>query len=344
MRNISKEVKVGVTVVLSLGILVWGINYLKGINIFSTSQVFHAKYDRIEGLSESSPVLINGFKVGRVTEIAFAPSYDGSIIVTFSLENEKFKLPQNTMAKITSMDLLGSKSITLDLPLDVDGRWEEMGYLEPGDTLISDVERSLTDEVNAQIAPLKAKAEDLLGSIDSAVTFIKVILNKEARSDLRTSFSSIKNTFLTVETLTKRIDSMTVSERDKVSMLLTDLQSVISNVKANNENITAILTNVKSISDTLVASNLADAINDASKALIAASEMMTRINDGSGTIGKLINDDSLYTNLNMAAQSLDRLLVDLEAHPKRYVHFSLFGRKDSSEKEKKNKNKEEKKE
>jgi phospholipid/cholesterol/gamma-HCH transport system substrate-binding protein len=333
MAGIRKEVKVGVTIIASLGILLWGLNFLKGVNVFSTTKHYYALYDEIQGLGTSSPIMINGFKVGRVMELKFHPEMDGRIVVKFSVDEEEFLIPNRTIAKITSMDLLGSKSIDLILPRNIDG------YLQHGDTLITGVERSLTDEVNAQIAPLKKKAEDLLASIDTAVTFVKVILNKQAREDLQSSFSSIKNTFYTFEILARRLDTLTQQEKAKLSMVMNNVQSITSNIRNNNENITAILDNFRLISDSLAISNITTAVNNASDALIAAAGIMEKVNQGEGTLGMLINDDSLYVHLSSAARDLDKLLVDLEEHPKRYVHFSLFGRKDSRRKEKKkNKN------
>jgi phospholipid/cholesterol/gamma-HCH transport system substrate-binding protein len=337
MAGIRKEVKIGVTVVGSLAILLWGLNFLKGVNIFSSSNTYYALYDEVQGLNVSSPIMVNGFKVGKVMDLKFHPEMDGRILVKFSVEEGDFLLPSNTRAKITSLDLLGSKSIDLVLPKKVEG------YLANGDTLVSEVERSITDEVNAQIAPLKKKAEDLLASIDTAVTVVKVILNKQAREDLRSSFTSIKNTFHTFEVLARRIDTLTQEEKAKIGMIMNNVQSISNNIRNNNENITAILDNFRLISDSLAMSNLTTAVNNASVALTAAADIMRKIDEGEGTVGKLVNDDSLYIHLSSAARDLDKLLIDLEAHPKRYVHFSIFGRKDSRPKEKKkDKNKDKK--
>ena len=327
--KLKKEVWTGIVVILTLSLLYWGVNYLKGVDVFNKESDYYAVYDRIEGLTVSNPVQINGYSVGSVREIILMPDNSGKIVVRFSIINQSFRLPKNTIAKISSLDLLGSKSINLVLS---DNQEE---FYAPGDTLSSSVEASLTEEVNNQILPLKVKAEDLLASMDTVIQVVRAILNKEARENLTSSFESIKNAMGTFEVVAMRVDTMIHDEKAKFSSIMTNFNSISNNLRNNNENITLILDNIAFISDSIAASNITQTINNAGIAFRDAAEIMEKIKNGEGTIGQLVNNDSLYWNLEKSARDLDRLLVDIEDHPSRYVHVSVFGRKDKEQKKSK---------
>lgn len=336
--KLRKEVQTGIVVIVSLGCLYWGINYLKGIDLFNKENNYYAVYDKIEGLSVSNPVQINGFTVGTVREISFLPDHSGKLLVRFTITDQQFMLPKYTVARIASLDLLGSKSIKLILGIEKDATHKA------GDTLRSSVEGSITEEVNRQILPLKSKAEDLLASMDTVIRVIQAILNKEARENLSASFQSIKNTLGTFEVVALRMDTLVFEEKDKLSRIMTNFQSISNNLRNNNENITRILDNVAYISDSIAMSDITTTINNAGDAFKNAANIMSKIERGEGTIGQLVNNDSLYLYLENSARDLDRLLVDIEAHPNRYVHLSVFGRKDKDQRRKDKKRRQQEKE
>jgi phospholipid/cholesterol/gamma-HCH transport system substrate-binding protein len=263
-----------------------------------------------------------------VREITLIPDNSGRLLVRFVVTDPDFKLPLNSVAKISSLDLLGSKSINLLLGL------KSGEYHEPGDTLAVSVEASLSEEVNNQILPLKKKAEDLLSSMDTTIRVIQAILNKEARENLSASFESIKNALFTFERVALRLDTMIYSEKDKLARILTNFQSISNNLRNNNENITQILDNVAYITDSIALSNITQTINNAGVAFSNAAEIMQRIDRGEGTLGQLVQNDSLYQYLEKSARDLDKLLTDINDHPNRYVHFSVFGRRDKEQKKK----------
>ena len=205
--KIRKEVQAGILVAFTLGILYWGLNFLKGVDIFNERTEFYAVYDKVEGLTVSNPVQINGFTVGNVRSIKFMADNSGRIIVKLEMHKISFQLPKYTIARIVSTDLLGSKSINLILGNDLNN------FHKAGDTLRSSVEASLTEEVNNQILPLKAKAEELLSSLDTLVRVVQAILDKEARDNLSASFESIKNALATFEVVAMRTDTMIYGER-----------------------------------------------------------------------------------------------------------------------------------
>jgi phospholipid/cholesterol/gamma-HCH transport system substrate-binding protein len=271
-------------------------------------------------LGVSNPVIINGFRIGRVTKIYFDPKMNGDLIVKFSINNSEIDIPSDTRAKIVSADILGSKSIELVLG-------SSMMYVQKGDTLISDIEASLSEEVNQQILPLKRKAEDLIQTVDSAIMVVSAVFNKEARNDLNQSFGSIKRSLQTFEMTAKRIDDMIKEEKDHFSAIFSNIESISTNLKNNNENLSEAISNINQISDSLANSNLKQTINNAALAMESAAFVLQQIENGDGTIGQLLNNDTLYTNLEAAARDLDKLFLDLRLNPERYVHFSVFGRK-----------------
>ena len=318
--KVKKEVKVGFIVLLSIGLLFWGANFLKGKDVFSKEIKLYGVYPRVDGLGVSNPVIINGFKIGRVTKIYFDPKMNGDLIVQFSIDNTDFEVPSDTRAKIVSADILGSKSIELVLGTS-------LPYVQNGDTLNSDIEASLSEEVNQQILPLKRKAEDLIQTVDSAIMVVSAIFNKDARNDLNQSFGSIKRSLLTFEMTAKRIDDMIREEKEHFSAIFANVESISTNLKNNNENLSEAISNINQISDSLAQSNLKQTINNAALAMESASIVLKQIENGEGTVGQLLNNDTLYTNLEAAAKDLDKLFLDLRLNPERYVHFSIFGRK-----------------
>jgi len=319
--KIKKEVKVGVLMVVSISLLAWGANFLKGTNILNENRHFYAVYDKVDGLGTSNPVVINGFKVGQVDEIEFLPDYSGRIIVKFSVTKKDFPIPEDTEAKIISADILGSKAINLQL-----GKSSEL--IKDKDTLKSEIEASLTESVNQQIAPLKQKAEDLIKTVDSAILVVSAIFNKDARTNLDASLSSIKGTLETFENTMKQVDGLVRDERKHIDGIFKNVESITANFAKNNEKLTSTIANVEAITDSLAGANLKQTVDNASIAMQQVSDIMLRINNGEGSLGALINNDTLYTNLEKAAYDLDQLMLDLRLNPERYVHFSIFGKKD----------------
>jgi phospholipid/cholesterol/gamma-HCH transport system substrate-binding protein len=319
--KISKEVKVGILVTVALAFFIYGFNFLKGKNLFSNERKFYAIYTNIDGLVEANPVLINGFRVGQVREIEFQPGNTGRIVVTMVVDNDDIKIPRSTVARIMSSDLLGSKAIEL-----------KMGagnlYAQNGDTLHSDIEEGIKEAVDKRIAPLQKKVEGLISSIDSVVIIVQAILNEDARGNLTASFEGVKRAILTLEKTSLRLDTLVASEKHKLSSIFSKIESISSNIAANNDKITNVINNFSNISDSLAKVNFKQTLDNANNAIANTTSIIEKINRGEGSMGMLINNDSLYRKLDKSAQDLDKLLIDLRVNPERYMHFSVFGRKD----------------
>ncbi len=318
--KISKEVKVGIVTSLAIACFIYGFNFLKGRDLFSTQRKFYAVYSNIDGLVEANPMLINGFKVGIVGKIVLANDTSGSVIVTLLMDNEA-NIPKNSIAKVVSSDILGSKAVQLILGSGT-------VYAQNGDTLISAQEDDLKTAVNKTIAPLQEKAVGLIASIDSVMVVVQQVFNESARQNLSKSFESIKLAITSLETTSYRLDTMVLSEKTKISSILSKVNTLATTLANNSEKLGNIINNFSNISDSIAKSNLTSAINNADMALGQASSIMTKINSGQGTMGMLINNDSLYRKLDKSSEDLDKLLKDLRINPERYVHISVFGRKD----------------
>ena len=318
--KIKKEIKIGGLMLLAIVLLFWGANYLKGTNLLNQNRHFFAVYNNVSGLTRSNPVIINGFKVGTVEEISFLEDNSGKLLVKFSVTKKEIGLPEDTEAKIISNGILGSKAIELSLG-------SKNILLEDNARLESSVAASLQEEVNSQIAPLKNKAESLIGSIDSAITTVKSIFNTKAKQDISSSISNISASLASFKETMDDADAMVNENRESLKKIFVQVESITRNFEQNNETLTQTLSNIKMISDSLAGANLKETVNSASKAMAEVASLMEKVNRGEGSLGALLNNDSLYNNLEAAAYDLDQLMLDMRLNPERYVHFSVFGRK-----------------
>lgn len=318
--KVSKEVKVGILVTVAIGLFIYGFNLLKGKNIFSSERKYYAVYQNINGLVEANPVQVNGLKVGQVRKIEFMPDNSGRLVVTMVIDNDDIKIPKGSIAKITS-DLLGSSSIQLTLGT---GNLVAMA----GDTLVSDIEEDLKKAVDKRIAPLQKKVESLISSIDSVVVIVQAILNEDARENLTQSFEGVKNAILSLERTSMRLDTLMASEKYKLSNIFSKIESISTNIANNNDKITNVINNFSSISDSLAKANFKQTIDNANAAISNTTSILDKINRGEGSMGMLLNNDSLYKALEKSSTDLDKLIIDLRVNPERYMHFSVFGRKD----------------
>lgn len=314
----KKEIRIAVVFIVGMFVVYWGINYLKGKNIFSSQELFYAEYDHVAGLQEANPVYLNGFKIGQVSTIEFIENGNGKLRVTL-LITEDIDIPKNSIARIESSDLLGSKAVVIYL-----GDSKEIA--EDGDYFIAEIERDLKEEVSMQILPLKNKAEELISSFDSVLVILQGIFNENTRQNLSRSFQSIENTISSLEHASYNIDTLMSSQRNRLAVIFSNVESITTNLKDNNEKISNIFTNISSVSDSLAAAPIKSIVNNANESIEKFNIAMTKISNGEGSLGMLVNNDSLYNNLNNSASELNLLIEDLRLNPRRYMHFSIFGR------------------
>ncbi len=311
--KITNETKVGVLAAVAIAILIIGYSFLKGNDVFSSENEFYATYDRVDGLAVSKPVLVNGYQIGRVSELTLQPN--GQILAQFKIDPE-YAIPKNTIAKLESTDLLGSKAIVFELGAGSD-------FAEDGDTLNANIQRNITD----QIEPIQKKAEQIIARMDSVLTSVNNTLNPEFQRNFDRSFASIARTLETLEGTSKTVDGLVTTQGTKIAGIMSNLESITTNFKNNNAKITTIMSNFEKLSDDVAKANFAQTIAEANKAVADLQVIVNKVNTGQGTLGQLINDEKMYNNLNNAAANLDKLMIDLKANPKRYVSFSVFGGK-----------------
>lgn len=311
-----KKLFIGFTFIVSIGLFIWGYNFLKGKDIFDKQTIVFAEYEEVSGLSIANPVMINGFKVGQVSDMYFHPNMSGNIIVEITLQN-KLPIPENTFARIFSADIMGSKAIELKLG-------NSSIAIDNGDTLATSIEASLMDEVNAQVQPIKMKAENLLASIDSLVVAFQTVFNEDARENLKESFNDIRQTFGNLQSTTSNIDELVTTEKSNISSILENVDSLTYTLSQNRQQISNIITNFESISDSLSRADIPGTFIRANKAIDELNIILSQINEGQGTVGMLMHNDTLYMEMNRSAEELNLLLKDIRENPKRYVKFSLF--------------------
>ena len=306
----NKELKIGLVAIITIGALFIGVNYLKGLNILSSRITYYAQYENIGGLQVGSSVLVNGYKVGTVSNIDLLIENNQQLLVTISIEKE-FAMPSNTICKIVNQDLMGTKGISLFLGDAAD-------FLAEGDTLNGGIEGSLQDEVNAQILPLKNKAEQLIGSMDSVMMIVTAVLNKDTRESLRNSLQSLDKTFFLITETMIKLDSMVAVNDERITKVVNNLESITSNLESSNGDIKNILTNFSTLSDTLAKADIASTLKN-------ISSITNKINNSEGSIGLLLKDEKIYNNFEKSTRELAELLEDFKKHPSRYVNFSIIG-------------------
>jgi len=318
--TIRREYSIALLVLAALGLLIFGFNYLKGLDLLQKRNIYHVVYEDVSGISGSSPVYYNGFKVGQVVSTELVRSGRGGIAVSFQLNETSLHLPADTKVRIYSADLF---SRALQLVLGTSG-----SLAVAGDTLAGDAQLSLTDAVGEQIDPLKRKAEGMIANVDSLLNAMNRLLNDSAIGDIDASFSSVRSTLETFNNTAQRLDGIVETEAQAVHLILENLAQVSRNLVAYNGRISGILANMDSLSGTLAGPRMEQAVNDLAASATQVKALTEGLNAGEGSLGALLKNDTLYANLERASRDLDLLLEDMRLNPNRYVHLSVFGKKD----------------
>lgn len=313
---IRKEIKIGAVFVIALAVLIWGLMYLKGLELFKTSRTFYAVYDHVNGLVAANPITIKGLQVGQVNKLYFDPNNPQKIIVELYVKGD-YPIPKNSAARIYSSSLLGAKEVEI-----VPGDSRIMA--KDRDTLLSLVEATLGEEVNRQILPLKRKAENLISSIDTVAVIIQQVLNKNTRENLVQAVEHVKQTLENIAHTTGNLDTLIGSQRKNIGDIITNVESISDNLRKNNDKITHIINNLSDVSDSLVKARIPATIAQVNKAVSDLDAILVKINKGEGSVGQLINNQQLYQEVEKAARDLNLLLEDIKANPGRYVKVSVF--------------------
>jgi phospholipid/cholesterol/gamma-HCH transport system substrate-binding protein len=312
MNKISAEVRVGLIAVITIVSFIWLFSFLKGENLFSKTDRYTIFYNEVAGLDISSPVELNGYKAGVVHDVKLVNDGSGRIEVEIGILKD-LKIPVGSIAEITTASLIAGMKIEMKIS-------ENTTYYKNGDTISGRVAVSILDKVETTFDPVMMKLDTLLSGIEKAVASINSIMTDEF-------IESIKTTGISASASSKKIETVISKTEASLPELVSSLNSFALMLKSNSENMENAIGNLSMVSDSLIASDIAGTINNLKSTLGETSKMLTNLNDGSGSAGLILTDDSLYINLANSLKSLDILLKDLKENPGEYVKFSLFGGK-----------------
>jgi phospholipid/cholesterol/gamma-HCH transport system substrate-binding protein len=311
MKKISNEVKVGAVALLTIVVFVWLFNFLKGKDFLKSTAIYYTIYDKVGGLAESSPVEINGFKVGVVRSLDFVDATSGRLLVVFSV-NKNFKLPKNTVAEIVPVSLLGGMKVQF-----VYGNGP--GTYSEGDTIPGRLAESLVDRIDTEIIPVKNKLSSLIVVLDSVISSIDDVMNPQFRQELKGTLSHLSNT-------TASLDKVLGAKEKELAATVDNINKFTQMLSDNSGKMNKTFTNIVTITDTLAAADISTSVSKLKSSLEKAASLMENLNKGKGSAGQFLTNDTLYTNLTNSLESLNLLLKDMKTNPKRYVHFSIFGK------------------
>ena len=316
----SREVKIGIIVVISLAAAIFGVTYLKGEQLFEEKTYYYSFYKNIDGLNEGNPIVFNGFKIGQVTKIDLNISNEANFKIEFKITDERLPIPQDSKAKIISSDLFGSKAIEIMLG-------ESSELVVKGDTLMSENELGLAEAVKKELLPLKKKTDQMIDGVDEILENLKLVFDDDATKGLPEAFESMERMMINLERTSGRLDNTVAENQQTLNSIFNNVEGITSNLEKHNEELSNIITNFSSISDSLAKINFAETMQKADLALSDVAEITNKINNGEGTMAMLLNNDSLHNSLVQSNEELQYLLNDLYMNPWRYVHVSIFGKK-----------------
>lgn len=309
MKKISNEVKVGATALLTIIIFIWLYSFLKGKDFFKNSAYYYTIYEKVGGLAESSPVEVNGYKVGVVQSIDFLDAESGKLLVVFSV-NRDFKLPKMTVAEIVPLSLLGGMKVQF-----VYGNGP--GTYSEGDTIPGRLAESIVEVVETELMPVKDRITNLLTVLDSVIVSVDEIMNEDFKKNLGGTMANLNNT-------TGSLGNILGSKENELKATIDNLTKFSQMLSDNSGKINNTFSNLEAISDTLASADIYASVQKLKSSLEEAAVLMKNINSGKGSAGQFMTNDTLYTNLANSLESLNAFLVDLKANPKRYVQFSVF--------------------
>ncbi|MFN8210470.1 MAG: MlaD family protein [Bacteroidales bacterium] len=317
IKKISNELKVGAVAFLTIIAFIWLYSFLKGKNLLSNSSTYYVVYNEINGLTETNPVQINGYKAGVVRKISFINDKSGRLLVELSV-NKDYILPKNTVAEITSASLIAGMKIRLNFG-------KGPGTYNSGDTIPGQLDPTIISKLETQLDPVKDKMLSVMNSLDSLLKGLNDVMTPAFRNDIRMSMSNINSA-------TRNVNEMLAAKDTGLKSTVADLSRFAKMLSENSAKLGKTISNLETISDTLAAADLYKTVLNLKSTLEKTTTLLSGLNDGKGSAGKLMTNDSLYTNLNSSIKNLDLLLKDLKDHPKRYVHFSVFGKSDKASK------------
>lgn len=302
--RLSKEVKTGILAIGAILLLIFGYSFLKGTNLLDKNREFYVKYDNVEGLAQAAPVTINGLTVGKVQNITFANS-KGGLVVKFTVE-EDFDFSKNSIVRIYSTGLIGGKSLGIFPQYD-------NNIAKSGDTLRGDVEDGMLTAVTKALGPLEKKVNNTLATVDTLLLSINAIVDEETRRNLQQAIVNLNTTLNSFAGVSENLNKVLANNTGKLDNTFTNLDKTAGNLSQ--------------LTDSLSQLETGRLVTDLQSVVDKMDKIVTGVENGNGSMGKLLKDDKLYENLEGASRQLEQLVQDFKLNPKRYVHISVFGKK-----------------
>jgi phospholipid/cholesterol/gamma-HCH transport system substrate-binding protein len=303
--RLSKEIKAAFFVLSTILLFIFGFNYLKGSSILDKQKTIFAVYDEVDGLLVGANVMINGLSIGNVTELDFLPN-STKIIVTLKVK-DKLNFSSKSTASIYETGVLGGLAISIE-PL-----FERESIVKTGDTLMSSVRPGLTELINRQIEPLSRQLQSTITSVDSIFTGASNVLNRQTQEEIKESISVLTSAINAIKNSSVIIEETLTSKNTQINNTIDNFEKISSNLS--------------NVSDELNSFGLTSLLSNLEVSVDGISSIVDKLDSDNSTLGKLINEDEVYNNLNSSIESLNILINDIKANPKKYVHFSVFGRK-----------------
>jgi phospholipid/cholesterol/gamma-HCH transport system substrate-binding protein len=310
--KISNETKVGILTISALTLLILGFNFLKGKDLFKKSKKIYAVFNNLGGLSRSNEVKVNGYVIGTVYSLNKKDKNLDEIVATINL-TEDVNIPRDSKAIITS-PLVGSWYINIE-------KGEDPVVLKPGDTLKSKLDVGILDDVKAQLTPTLTKVRNTLDTLNTVLGSVNGILNSEAKNNLQQTLANLNRA-------SSALNGLLDNQSGSLAKTLNNAQELSQSLKNNANDITATIGNAKKASEKLAALEIQPTLDSLNAMISNMKSVAAKLNNNDGTLGALMNDRTLYKKITDAILSAEILMDDMRAHPKRYVNFSIFGRKD----------------
>jgi phospholipid/cholesterol/gamma-HCH transport system substrate-binding protein len=304
--KLTKEIKTAILVIASILLFIWGYSFLKGRDLFTNYVTLYVEYETVEGLTTSAPVTINGLVIGKVNKITIEEN-TGKLLVELQI-NTDFPISKSSIAAIYDPGIISGKQIAIE------PNFKDKSVSADGQRLRGKIRSGLTEAVADKLVPIQEKLQKIMGNGDVLITGINNVLDEKGQEDIKKSISKLRST---MEELHKASLNMNaILDNNKVQ-----IRGVVSNFNKISDDFSK-------ISDSLNKADLGKMVQTLNETLVKVDGIMNGLKAGNGTMGKLLNDDALYNNLDKTSKELELLLQDVRLHPTRYVNVSLFGKKD----------------
>ncbi|MCC5923187.1 MAG: MCE family protein [Crocinitomicaceae bacterium] len=321
--KVSKEFKTGLVVIFATLLLIYGVNYLKGNSFFGGDDVYYAFFPTSGSLTPSSPVTLNGVEIGKILDVRIVSPSEyvdpkKRILVKFSIQNPEMRLAVGSDIQIVPGVLSTSVQINQNFIAD-------KGYYRVGDTLIGSVSQEIQEQLEVHLLPLKRKMEDLMVSVDNIVASINAFWDTSAAYTMDAGLNEIKIAISRFSKVAYNLDNLIDDQKIKLSNIFDNVENITANLVETDKQIKSVVGNISNFTDTLMTVDFKNAIAEATVTMRRLNGLLETSSQGEGTIGKLLNDDQLYDELNRTNERLQELVQDLKEHPERYIHMSVFG-------------------